>query len=135
MIEFPVLVHAARRMTPLLLLASVWMLLRGHHEPGGGFVGGLLAAAALTLIAVVSGVREARRLLRVDPGVLTAVGLAVALGSGLVGLLAGGVLLEGRWWGVLGTPLVFDVGVYFVVIGVVAQVLWTLLDEEEGAPC
>lgn len=135
MIDFPVLVHAARRMTPLLLLASLWMLLRGHHEPGGGFVGGLLAAAALTLVAVVRSVEEARRILRVDPGVLAAGGLSVALASGLVGLASGGVLLEGRWWGVVGTPLVFDIGVYFVVIGVVAQILWTLLDEEEGAPC
>ena len=35
-----------RFVLPLLLLFSVFLLVRGHHEPGGGFSGGLVAAAA-----------------------------------------------------------------------------------------
>ncbi|MCA8884954.1 MAG: Na(+)/H(+) antiporter subunit B, partial [Rhodobacteraceae bacterium] len=32
---------ATRIIVALLLVFSVYMLLRGHNEPGGGFIGGL----------------------------------------------------------------------------------------------
>jgi hypothetical protein len=34
---------AARFLLPLLLLFSIFVLLRGHDEPGGGFIAGLVA--------------------------------------------------------------------------------------------
>ena len=52
----PIFRTAARLLMPLLLLFSVFLLLRGHNEPGGGFVGGLVAAAAFALYAVAFGV-------------------------------------------------------------------------------
>ena len=64
-------------------------------------------------------------------------GLLVALSAGLVGLLVGGDFFEGIWPGIklpvigkLGTPLLFDVGVFFVVIGFTLTVVFTLLSEE-----
>lgn len=127
---------ASRAMLPLILVFSVFLLVRGHNEPGGGFVGGLVAASAFALVAVASGVDAARRLLVVDPRGLLAVGLAVALGSAVAPVFLGRPFFTGLWpaftlpvVGKLGSPLVFDVGVYLVVIGVVLTVLWALMED------
>ena len=37
--------YVARSVYWLMLLASVWILLRGHNAPGGGFIAGLMAVA------------------------------------------------------------------------------------------
>jgi|DewCreStandDraft_5_1066085.scaffolds.fasta_scaffold00372_35 multicomponent Na+:H+ antiporter subunit B len=124
---------AVRALLPLLLLFSIFLLLRGHHAPGGGFVGGLVAAAVVALYALAYGATAAHRLLRLSPRGLIAAGLLTALGSGLVGPLTGAPFLTGRWIKVghleLGTPLLFDVGVYLVVIGVTLWIILTLAEE------
>ncbi len=129
---------ASRYLAPLLLGASLWILLRGHNEPGGGFVGGLLAAAAFALKVVSAGVTAARQALRVDPHHLLGAGLLAALISGVPALLAGLPFLTGRWIGVpvvgdgswkVGTVLGFDVGVYLVVMGAVLLIVFTLAEE------
>lgn len=131
-----ILATAARGLMPLLLVFSVFVLLRGHNEPGGGFIGGLCAAAAFALYALAHDAAAVRRLLRVEPTRLMAAGLATALGAGLSGLLVGRPFLSGLWddtplpvLGKLGTPVVFDVGVYLVVVGVVLSILLPLLEE------
>ena len=58
---------ATRLLMPLLLLFSLFELLRGHNEPGGGFVGGLLAAGSLCLYLLAHGPEATRRVLRIDP--------------------------------------------------------------------
>lgn len=130
---------ATAYLLPLLLLFSVFLLLRGHNEPGGGFAGGLVAAAGFALLATGAGVDAARRALRVDPRTLIAAGLVVALASGLPGLLEGGAFLAGVWWTLelpdggsfyLGTPLLFDVGVYLAVTGTVLAIVFALEEEE-----
>ena len=133
-----VLVTAARVLVPLLLLFSFFLLLRGHYEPGGGFVGGLVAASAFALAAFARGAGAARRLLRVPPTALIGAGLLVAVASGLPALLSGDPFLEGRWGsaklpvlGKPGTPLLFDVGVYLVVLGTVLTVILSLLEADE----
>ena len=65
--DSPIFRTAARLLMPLLLLFSVFLLLRGHNEPGGGFVGGLVAAAAFALYAIAFGTRRARQALVVSP--------------------------------------------------------------------
>jgi multicomponent Na+:H+ antiporter subunit B len=127
---------AARALLPLILVFSVFLLVRGHNEPGGGFVGGLVAASAFALVAVARGVEAARRMLRVDPRTLMALGLGVALASAAAPLFLGRPFFTGLWpefvlpvVGKLGSPLSFDVGVYLVVIGVVLTVLWALMEE------
>lgn len=127
---------AARLLLVLLLVLGVFVLLRGHNEPGGGFIGGLLAAGGVAIYQLSCGVGRARRLVRVDPRAIAGAGLGVALVSGIVGIAARGAPLAGVWIdrvmpgvGKLGTPLLFDVGVFLVVIGAVLTILFTL-DEE-----
>jgi multicomponent Na+:H+ antiporter subunit B len=120
-----------------MLLFSVFLLVRGHNEPGGGFVGGLTAATAFALVLLSEGLDAARRLLRIDPLVLVTAGLTVALGSGLLPLLRGWPYMTGLWLkvplpvvGKIGSPVVFDVGVYLVVLGIVLAILFALAEEE-----
>jgi multicomponent Na+:H+ antiporter subunit B len=134
----PILRTAARFLLPLLLLFSIFLLVRGHHEPGGGFTGGLVAASAFVLCRLAFGAEEARRALPVDPRALIGAGLLVAAGSGSVALLAGRPLMTGLWWRVpvpglgeldVGTPLLFDVGVYLDVLGVTLSIILPLAEE------
>lgn len=126
--------RGARRLRlPLLALAAV-TLYRGHHEPGGGFIAALLAAAAFALLALGDGVPAARRALRVDPLTLAALGLGVALAAGIPGLLIHDAFLAGVWLPPLGsvklgTPLLFDLGVFFTVLGFATKTVFALLEE------
>ncbi len=136
-----ILATGARYMLPVILLFSVFMLLRGHDLPGGGFIGGLGAAAAFALFVFSYGVEESQRVLRIEPRWLIGAGLLTALVSGLIGLLSGYPFLTGLWYpnnaepmefpaiGKLSTPLLFDIGVYLVVIGVVLQIVFLLAEE------
>jgi multicomponent Na+:H+ antiporter subunit B len=127
---------ATRLLMPLLLLFALFLLLRGHNEPGGGFVGGLVVAAAFVLYVIAYGVAAGRRALLVDPSTLLGSGLLVALASGMPAVLRGKPFLTAIWTTVgvepavvsVGTPLVFDVGVFLAVIGVVLTIVFTLAD-------
>ena len=118
---------------PVLMLFSVFLLLRGHNEPGGGFSGGLVAASAYALYALAYDVAAARAALGADPRTLIGAGLLLALGSGLLPLLAGLPLLTGLWGKVagidFGSPVLFDAGVYLVVVGVVLTMILALAEE------
>lgn len=134
-----ILATATRAIVPLLLLFSVFLLLRGHNEPGGGFVGGLVAASTFALYAFSQGMKEARQALFVDPTLLIGLGLALAVGSAFVSVYAGLPFMTGLWrddpipiLGKLGTPFIFDVGVYFVVIGVVLTIIIPLAEDAEA---
>jgi multisubunit Na+/H+ antiporter MnhB subunit len=121
---------ATRMLTALLLLVSVYLLWRGHNEPGGGFVGGLTAAAAFILVAISDGWRAARKALGFDPRVVALAGLSIAAGAGLVSAFFGLPMLTGLWWkqaGLpLGTPLLFDIGVYLAVMGSVLTIAFAI---------
>ncbi|MDQ0317488.1 MnhB domain-containing protein [Amorphus orientalis] len=124
----PILAASAGLLATLMAAVAVIILLRGHNAPGGGFIGGLVGAGALVVIAYAFGVRKAQRLLRVHPVALAGWGLALALISGLPGLLGGVPYLTHLWGdiesevGVLkvGTTYVFDLGVFLVVVGAVS---------------
>ena len=131
-----ILQTASRYLMVLLVLFSVFMLLRGHNEPGGGFVGGLLIAGAFALYGLAYEPKAARRLLRLDPRTIIGVGLVTAAGSGLAALWYGQPFLTGQWLpypipflGKLGTVFFFDLGVYLVVLGTTLLVLLTLEEE------
>ena len=129
---------ATRYMFPPLLVFSIYLLLRGHHYPGGGFVGGLFAGSSFALYALAFEVEAARKLLRIDPRDVTAAGLAIALLSGIPAVVNGETFLTGTWWTLhllpgavleIGTPLIFDVGVYLVVLGVLLTLVFSLGEE------
>ncbi|HSV92009.1 MAG TPA: Na+/H+ antiporter subunit B [Desulfobacterales bacterium] len=133
-----ILTTSTTYLLPILLLFSVFLLIRGHNEPGGGFAGGLVAAAGFALVATAAGVEAARRALRVDPRTLVAVGLITAVASGLPAMVMGQPFMAAAWWTIelpdaliyFGTPLIFDAGVYLAVAGTVLAIVFALEEEE-----
>jgi multicomponent Na+:H+ antiporter subunit B len=132
-----ILTTATRYLLPLMLLFSVFLLMRGHNDPGGGFVGGLIAASAFALYALACGLEKAKQLFRIDPRTLIGTGLLVAMSSGLFSLLLGQPFMTGLWstqeipvLGKAGTPLLFDLGVYLVVLGITLTIIFALADTE-----
>jgi multicomponent Na+:H+ antiporter subunit B len=124
-----ILLTTERVLAPLLLVFSLFVLFRGHHEPGGGFAGGLLAAAAFSLKPLRNDVQAALVSLRVEPHFLIGCGLLLALGSGAASAFLGRPFMTGLWWNVFSTVLLFDIGVYLTVMGVVLMIVFTLAEE------
>ncbi|HRP61873.1 MAG TPA: Na+/H+ antiporter subunit B [Phycisphaerales bacterium] len=134
-----ILRSATRYLFPIIMLFSIFLLLRGHDEPGGGFIGGLLAATAFVLYAVAYDVSAARTMLRLDVHVFIGTGLLAASLAGIIGIIAGEPFLASQWGTIyipglgdmkLGTPLLFDIGVYLVVIGITLMIIFALAEEE-----
>lgn len=125
---------ASNYLLPLLLLFSVFILLRGHYLPGGGFVGGLIASIAFVLHAFANGLKNTRDLIRIHPGFFMPVGLGLAFLSGISPILGFGLpFMTGIWspgpvpvLGLIGSALFFDIGVYLVVIGVALTIIFTI---------
>ncbi len=135
-----ILATASRYLLLLLLIFSVFLLLRGHNEPGGGFVGGLVAAAAYSLFFIANGIGEAKRVLRYDPQGIIALGLLLAVLSTLPSLVAGEPFMTALWVdsgmpliGKIGTPLLFDAGVYLLVLGMTLAIIFTLAGEDRSS--
>jgi len=124
---------------PLLLLFALFLLLRGHNEPGGGFIAGLVASAAIALHLFAMGTAGARRVLRVEPRDLLSWGLILAIGAGMPALFSGQPFLTADWLTLslpvfgelkLGTPLLFDLGVFLVVIGTSTTIIINLAEHD-----
>ena len=124
--------------TALMLVFSVFVLLRGHNEPGGGFIGGLIAASALAIYGIAYGVSAVRRAIRFHPMSIAGFGLLLSTLSGFVSLFADVPFMTGLWiypsfFGVevpLATVISFDIGVYFVVVGSIASIALALEERE-----
>lgn len=136
----PILATGARTMVPTLVLFSLFLLIVGHDLPGGGFAGGLLAAAALLVIFFAFGDRGVRRAIPTEPEVLTGIGLGLAIFGGIVGWLFADAFLAYAFME-LSLPLLgkvkftslllFDVGVYLLVVGLVVTGIVQLGGEQE----
>ncbi len=130
----------ARVMMPVLILFSLFLLLRGHNEPGGGFVGGLVGAGSIVLMTLAYGAEEVRQRLRIDFLRTMYYGLAVAILAGVIGLVIGVAFQDAYWWttfiqGIgsieVSTPLLFDIGVYMVVLCVTSSIVMNMAEEGE----
>ena len=115
-------------LAPALLLTAGWLLLRGHDAVGGGFIGGLAAGAAVVLLYLSRGHQRLWQSAWFRTLPMVGAGLVIAGGYGLAGLVADGAFLAGGKVTLPGgtsvaASLVFDVGVFLVVVGLVVAVL------------
>lgn len=118
-----------------MIVYSAFLLFSGHNQPGGGFAAGLVTGIALAVRYLAGGRYELGEAAPVQPGVLLGTGLFLSAGVGLAALFLGGNVLE-SWivevhlplWGDVKfvTSLLFDVGVYLVVVGLVLDILRSL---------
>ncbi len=134
-----VLTETVNGLTPVLVLFSIFLTLRGHNAPGGGFSGGLVMGSAVVLRYLAAGPRGLRSL-RIDPIVLIGTGLFIAVVVGLTSLVADGSFQESAIWkfevAILGdvkivTSSLFDIGVHVLVVGVVMAVVVALAEADD----
>ncbi|MFC7534073.1 Na+/H+ antiporter subunit A [Actinoplanes sp. GCM10030250] len=125
----------ARLLFHTMVLFSVYLLFSGHNAPGGGFAGGLVAGLALTTRYLAGGKPELNAAAPVDAGLVLGSGLLTAVGSGIAAMVAGGQVLQSALVDVhvpvlghihFATSVVFDVGVYLIVVGLVLEILRSL---------
>ena len=125
-------------LTALMLLFSIFVLLRGHNEPGGGFIGGLIGVSAIAVYTIAEGLASVRRALVVPPITIAGAGLCMAALSGVASLLFGDAFLTGLWWipafnpdlKYFSTVVLFDVGVYLVVVGSIVGIALALEERD-----
>lgn len=106
---------------PVLIALSLLLLLRGHNESGGGFVSALIAGSAFALMYLAAPDDEIAPIRWPYMGLIGA-GVIVGSAVGFIGLLEGSYLAPIQWdiFGyTLYSSLVFDLGVYFAVLGVI----------------
>ncbi|SFZ85907.1 multicomponent Na+:H+ antiporter subunit B [Devosia enhydra] len=121
----------------IMLVFSVFVTLRGHNEPGGGFIGGLIAASAIAIYGMSSGVATVRRALRVNPIAIAGAGAALSGIAGFASLAFEAPFMTGLWAIAeiggyeinVSSPMVFDIGVYLVVLGTISAVALALEDD------
>jgi multisubunit Na+/H+ antiporter MnhB subunit len=133
-VQSVILKTATRLMVGMILIFAVYLLLRGHHEPGGGFVAALVAGTGFALFAIAEGPGKVRLAIRLHPATIACSGLSLAIAAGLPALFASKPFLTGIWWDLgpkfsVGTPLLFDIGVFLAVLGAILAILLAL---EEG---
>jgi multicomponent K+:H+ antiporter subunit A len=127
-----ILTKVAQAALPVAILFALYLLLRGHNEPGGGFIAGLVTAAALVLQALSMGIEYTRIRLGALLQPAFAVGLLIAVASGVIAVWFGDSFLThyhrylplaAGGYVHLSTTLIFDVGIYLVVVGTAAVTL------------
>ena len=130
-----ILKTATRLLVGLILTFSVYLLLRGHNAPGGGFAAALVAGTGFALFAIAEGPAVVRKAIRIAPQKIAMCGLGLSLVSGLIAPLVGRPFFTGSWWIwksrstselAIGTPLFFDVGVFFAVLGTILTLILAL---------
>ena len=131
-----------RMLLPVAVLVSVYLLLRGHNLPGGGFVGGLVMATSIILQYMVGGVYWVESRSRLNPQHWVGLGLAAAGIAAMSSWFALRPFLSALAWDVhvplvghlhLSSVLLFDLGVYMLVVGATVLVLVALAHQSMRA--
>lgn len=131
-----VLSTAINLIIPLFVAFALFMFFRGHDLPGGGFIAGLIASIPFMVHAMACGYESTIRTYRLKPRLVAVCGLITACFSGMLGVFAGKPFMTALWIeekapliGKIGTPILFDLGVFLIVWGVVLQITFLLSQE------
>ncbi|MGF1665194.1 MAG: MnhB domain-containing protein [Acidimicrobiia bacterium] len=121
-----------------ILAFSLYLLFAGHNQPGGGFAGGLVAGVLVVLVWASGGPETVQRLIPIGASTLAGGGLMVSAGAGFASMVVGLDYLESGYFQLavplVGTvkfvsPLLFDIGVYLVVLGMSLGLVGALGEE------
>lgn len=124
-----------RILFPTVLVVSIYLLFAGHHDAGGGFSGGLVAGLAFVLRYVAGGSEELAAAVRISPPVVMGAGLCIVVLTALTPAAFGGPILSSDLWAAhipvlgevkLASSVIFDIGIYLVVLGAILELLRTL---------
>jgi multisubunit Na+/H+ antiporter MnhB subunit len=132
-----VLEKTARLFMIIMTGFALFILLRGHHRPGGGFIAGIIASAGFLFYAIVFGSDKLMEILKINPRYIMGIGLIISLSASFLPTLQGLPSLTGVWHKInlfnvidfeIGTPLLFDTGVFILVIGVILGIITSIMD-------
>lgn len=132
-----ILIKISRLYLTVMIVFSVFILLRGHNNPGGGFIGGIITSTGFIFYGIINGSDRVKRLLRITTIELMGTGLLLGVIALLIPVFSGAEPFTGMWIkapflvsaGIhLGTPLLFDTGIYLVVTGVFLSIIISVMD-------
>ncbi len=128
---------------PVILTFAIYLLMRGHDLPGGGFAGGVTASIAILLLYMAGGTRWVEARLDIRPLRWISFGLLLAVATGLAAWVAGYPFLT-SYFSYLSIPLIgdvpiasallFDIGVFAVVVGTTVLILIALAHQSIRSP-
>ncbi len=134
-----ILQSAAKVLVFIIMIYSIYILFAGHNNPGGGFIGGLITASAFTLLYLAFDVETVRDIIPLDFKIVGAIGVMLALLTGLASIFFGDNFLFQYYKYVdlpllgktgLGTAFVFDLGVYMAVVGTTMTIIRSISEDE-----
>ncbi|KAB7706958.1 Na(+)/H(+) antiporter subunit B [Bacillus aerolatus] len=123
----------------MIVLFAIHLFFAGHYNPGGGFVGGLMTSGAIVLLLLAFDIKTVVKGFPIDYIILVGIGLLFAVGTAAGSLLFnipffthafGDVTLPVLGKTSLHTAMLFDTGVYLVVIGVTMTIIQTIGESE-----
>lgn len=123
----------------IIVLYSVYIFTAGHYYPGGGFIGGLMTAGAIVLLMITYDIKTVAQILPINYRIISAIGLLFAIGTSAGAFIFDVPFLTHAFTHVdlpilgdlsLHTATLFDLGVYFVVIGVTMTIIQTIGEDE-----
>ncbi|GGG67608.1 Na(+)/H(+) antiporter subunit B [Paenibacillus radicis (ex Gao et al. 2016)] len=134
-----VILKSVTRVAAVIILTfSIYLFMNGHHHPGGGFIGGLSMSSAIVLLYLSFGVDKVRENIRVDFKKLAAIGVLIAIGTGMSGVIFGKPFLT-QTFGYYDLPifgntelasaLIFDTGVALAVIGTAVNIILSISED------
>jgi multicomponent Na+:H+ antiporter subunit B len=123
----------------IIFAYSINLFLAGHYTPGGGFIGGLMAAGAIVLLLLAFDMTTVRKILPINFISMTALGLLIAVSTGIGGIFFDVPFLT-HTFGYFDLPIIgktglatavlFDIGVFLVVVGVAMVIIQTIGEDE-----
>ncbi|PSL32907.1 multisubunit sodium/proton antiporter MrpB subunit [Planomicrobium soli] len=130
---------ATKVVTFIILMFAVHIFFAGHYTPGGGFVGGLLTTSAIVLLMLAFDVKTVKKILPINYVIMTAVGLLIAIATAAASIIFDvpffthaydyfDLPLFGKTS--LHSAMLFDAGVYLVVVGVTMTIIQTIGEDE-----
>lgn len=123
----------------IILTFAVNLFISGHHHPGGGFIGGLVFVSGIVLLFLAYDIESIRKNIPVDFKVVAAVGILIAVSTGLGSLVFGVPFLTHTFGYVdlpvfgsteMATAVLFDVGVALAVIGTALTIIMSIGDDQ-----
>ncbi len=139
----PILERGVAATSAPLAVFSLYLLFAGHNQPGGGFAGGLVGGVALALVWAAGGTTMIKRLIPFRSTVVIGTGLLIAAATGVASLIVGLDFLESGFVEIavplvgkvkFVSPLLFDIGVYLVVLGMSLGLIRALGEEDDLPP-
>jgi len=135
------MLQVAIRFISLIIFAfSIYLFLAGHNNPGGGFIGGLMTAISLLVLYLAFDMKTIKDVIRLNFTVFIGIGLLFAVGTGIISMLFGYQFLKHFFdtfqlpiFGEveLTTALLFDLGVYVVVVGAALTIILNIAEDEK----